>query len=257
MSGATDGLRCARGPNRVLPFSSKSAAAFCLLLLFGTAPARAQNQPDKEPDKETDKAKPVFLVARPEIGDPIFQQSVVLLFPASVEASEGGARIMIGLMVNRAASVSLGDVFPDEKTFKNRTETAYFGGPVDVRSFCALFRSKKEAKQAVHLFEDVYVSFDADFIKEHLKKPGDTTDLRLFLGRSQWSPAQLQNERDLGAWYSVPAETNSVFTSNPQYLWHNLIERADPGPIVKAGSAAIPASRLVTWSPSRLFLSFP
>ena len=242
----------------MLRFRSRSTVTFCLFLVFGIAPTRAQNQPDKEPGKETDKAKPVFLVARPEIGDPIFQQSVVLLFPASIEASEGGARIMIGLIVNRAASVSLGDVFPDEKTFKNRTETAYFGGPVDVRSFCALFRSKKDVKQAVHLFEDVYVSFDDAFIKEHLKRPADVTDLRLFLGRSQWSPAQLQNERNLGAWYSVPAETGLVFTANPQYLWHNLIERADPGPTVKAfGSAAIPASRLVKWSPSRVFLSFP
>ena len=242
----------------MLRFRSKAAVAFCLLLLFGIAPARAQNPSDKDPDKETDKAKPVFLVARPEIGDPIFQQSVVLLFPASIAASEGGERIMIGLIVNRAASVSLSEFFPEEKTFKNRTETAYFGGPVSVRSFCALFRSKKDAKQAVRLFEDVYVSFDADFIKEHLKKPGDTTDLRLFLGRSQWSPAQLQNERDLGAWYSVPADTSLVFTSNPQYLWHNLIERADPGPIVKASvPSAIPASRLVKWPPSPVFVSFP
>jgi len=239
----------------MLRFRSRAVVGFCLLLVFENASARAQND---QPNKDTDKTKPVFLVARPEIGDPIFQQSVVLLFPASLEASEGGQRIMIGLIVNRAASVSLGDVFPDEKAFKNRTETAYFGGPVDTRSFCALFRSSKDVKQALNLFDDVYVSFDADFIKAHLKKPGDTKDLRLFLGRSQWSPAQLQNERSLGAWFSVPAETNLVFTSSPQYLWHNLLEKADPGPIVKASqSSTSPGLRLVKWSPSRALPSFP
>ena len=238
----------------MLRFGSTAAFAICFLLVFGNAPARSQNQPHKE----TDKAKPVFLVARHEIGDPIFQQSVVLLFPTSVEASEAGARVVIGLIVNRTASVSLSEVFPDEKTFKDRTATAYFGGPVEMRSFSALFRSKKDVKQAVHLFGDVYVSFDADFIEAHLKKPGETTDLRLFLGRSQWSPAQLQNERDLGAWYSVPAESDLVFSSSPQYLWHNLLEKAAPGPIAKtSGATTIPGWKPIKWSPSQAFSSFP
>ncbi len=238
----------------MLRFTSTAAVTFCFFLVLGDAPARTQNQPNKE----TDQAKPVFLVARPEIGDPIFQQSVVLLFPTSVEASEGGERVILGLIVNRAASVSLGDVFPDEKAFKGRNETAYFGGPVEMRSFSALFRSKKDVKQALHLFDDVYVSFDADFIEGHLKKAGETTDLRLFLGRSQWSPAQLQHERNLGAWYSLPAETGLVFSSSPQYLWHNLLERAAPGPVAKApGTSTIPVSTPVRWSPSPLRLSFP
>jgi putative transcriptional regulator len=238
----------------MLRFSSRAAVTFFLLLFLVNAPARAQSRSEQE----TDKAKPMFLVARPEMDDPIFQQSVVLLFPTSIEASEGGARVIIGLIVNRAASVSLGDVFPDEKVFKNRTETAYFGGPVDTRSFCALFRSKKDVKQAVHLFDDVYASFDADFIEGHLKKPGETTDLRLFLGRSQWGPEQLQRERSLGAWYSVPAETSLVFTSNPQYLWHNLLERAAPGPVAKAPSSpAIPRAVPVKWPPSPLLPSLP
>jgi putative AlgH/UPF0301 family transcriptional regulator len=236
-------------------FRSRAAFAFCCLLAFGSASARAQSD---QPNKDTDKTKPVFLVARPEIGDPIFQESVVLLFPATVESSESGQRIMIGLIVNRAASVSLSEFFPDEKAFKNRSETAYFGGPVDMRSFCALFRSSKDVKQALNLFDDVYVSFDADFIKAHLKKPGETKDLRLFLGRAQWSPEQLQNERDLGAWYSVPAEKSLVFTASPQYLWHNLLERAAPGPIVKAPNfSGIPGWKPVKWSPSQAFSSFP
>jgi hypothetical protein len=63
---------------------------------------------------------------------------------------------------------------------------------------------------------------------------------------------------DLGAWYSVPAETSLVFSSSPEYLWHNLLEQADPGPVVKASNpSAIPGSKPVKWSPLRVFLSFP
>lgn len=186
----------------------------------------------------------MFLVARPEMGDPTFSHSVVLLFPASIEASDGSERIIVGLIVNRTARVHLSEIFPDEKTLKDRTETAYFGGPVAVHAYCALFRSPKEFKQAVHLFADVYVSFDADFIKEHLKTAGETSDLRLFLGRSQWAPEQLHNEMDLGAWYSVSAETNLIFSSNPEYLWNSLMERAAPGPVAKALPAPGTATQL-------------
>lgn len=208
---------------------SISAIVLCLFLLLLTAPVRSQNQPDQG----TDKNKTAFLIARPEIGDPIFKQSVVVLFPSSVVASEGRERVVIGLIVNRPARIALSEFFPGQKAFKDRSETAYFGGPVDMRSFCALFRSAKEFKQAVRLFGDVHVSFDSNFIAQHLKKPGEIEDLRLFLGRAQWSPEQLQNEVELGAWYNVPAEMNLIFTPNPQYLWNNLLQRAAPGPIVQ------------------------
>jgi putative AlgH/UPF0301 family transcriptional regulator len=208
---------------------SNATSIFCLLLLIAISPARSQNQPDQE----TEKNKTAFLIARPEIGDPVFKESVVVLFPSSVVASEGTERVVIGLIVNRPARVALNEFFPDDKAFKDRSETAYFGGPVDVRSFCALFRSAKEFKQAVRLFSDVHVTFDSNFIAQHLKKPGEIEDLRLFLGRSQWSPDQLHDEIELGAWYNMPAETNLIFSPSPQYLWNNLLQRAAPGPVVQ------------------------
>jgi len=206
-----------------------SVIVLCLFLLIATAPARSQNQPDQGSDKN----KTAFLIARPEIGDPIFKQSVVVLFPSAVVASEGRERVVIGLIVNRPARIALSEFFPGQKAFKDRSETAFFGGPVDMRSLCALFRSAKEFKQAVRLFGDVQVTFDSNFIAQHLKKPGELEDLRLFLGRAQWSPDQLQSEMELGAWYNVPAETNLIFSPNPQYLWNNLLQIAAPGPVVQ------------------------
>jgi putative transcriptional regulator len=198
--------------------------AFCLLLLLGKAPVRAaQDKPDKG-DSET---KTVFLVARTELGDPMFKESVVLIFPSSVGAAEG---LVVGLIVNRPAHVALSEIFPDDETLKNRSEKVFFGGPVNPRAPGVVFRSSKAAKQAALLFGDVYVSFDPQFIKELLKEPEKTPDLRLFVGRSQWAPMQLQNEMVVGAWYSVRAERNLIFSASPQYLWRKLLERADPAP---------------------------
>jgi putative transcriptional regulator len=200
---------------------SRVAFAFCLLFLSKTPMYAAQDKPNKGENED----KTLFLVARPELSDPIFRESVVLMFPSSVVAGEG---LVVGLIVNRPARVALSEIFPNDNALKGRSETAYLGGPVDPRAPGVVFRSSKATKEAALLFGDVYVSFDPDFIKELLKKPERTPDLRLFVGRSQWAPAQLQNEIVKGAWYSVRAETNLIFSASPQSLWRRLFERAEP-----------------------------
>jgi putative transcriptional regulator len=209
--------------------SRAAVLASCLLsLVLSMTPAHATQD---KPNKGDSEDKTLFLVARPELRDPIFKESVVLMFPSSVEVGEG---LVVGLILNKPARVALSEIFPNDKELKNRSETAYFGGPVDPRAPGVVFRSSKAAKQAALLFGDIYVSFDPDLIKELLKEPRKTPDLRLFVGRSQWAPAQLQNEMVVGAWYSVWAETNLIFSASPQYLWRKLFERAEPAPVAKA-----------------------
>lgn len=215
---------------------SRTAFAFCLLLVLSKTPVHAAQD---KPNKGDSEDKTLFLVARPELGDPFFKESVVLMFPPSVVAGGG---LVIGLIVNRPVQVALSEIFPNDNALKNRSATVYFGGPVDSTAPGVVFRSTKAAKQAALLFGDVYVSFDPDFIKELLKNPEKTPDLRLFVGRSQWAPAQLQNEVAEGAWYSVRAETNLIFSDSPQYLWRKLFERAEPPTVAKVSDALIDLS---------------
>ncbi len=187
-----------------------------------------------KPNEGDGEDKTVFLVARPELGNLIFKESVVLMFPSSVGAREG---VVVGLIVNRPARLALSEIFPDDKALKDRSETVYFGGPVEPRVPSVVFRSSKAPKNAVQLFGDVYASFDPDVIKQLLTNPQETPDLRLFMGRSQWSPEQLQNEMVQGAWYSMRAETSLIFSASPQYLWRNLLKRAEPAPVARLSEA--------------------
>jgi putative transcriptional regulator len=227
------------GPNRRFRLRSRGAFAFCLLLILSRMSVHAAQD---KPNKRDNEDKTLFLVARTELRDPIFKESVVLMFPSSVGAGEG---LVVGLIINKPARVALSEIFPDDQALKNRSETAYFGGPVDPRIPCVVFRSSKAAKQAVLLFGDVYVSFDPDFIKELLKEPEKTPDLRLFVGRSQWAPAQLQTEMVVEAWYSVWAETNLIFSASPQSLWRKLFERAEPAPVAKVSDVPLNLSRFI------------
>ena len=135
---------------------SRTAFAFCILLLFNTTlVCPGQDKPDKRDSED----KTVFLVARPELREPIFKESVVLRLPSSVGVGEG---LVVGLILNKPARVALSDIFPDDQAFENRSETVYFGGPVDPRAAGVVFRSSKAAKQPTLLFGDIYLSFDPD-----------------------------------------------------------------------------------------------
>ena len=220
---------------------SRAAIAFCLLLVLGMTPVHAAQD---KPNKGDSEDKTLFLVARPELGDPLFKEAVVLMFPPSVVAAQG---LMVGLIVNRPARIALSEIFPNDDTLKNRSQTAYFGGPVDPLAPCIVFRSSKAVKQAALLFGDIYVSFDPDFIKELLKRPEQTPDLRLFVGRSQWVPEQLQIEMEIRrAWYSVRAETTLIFSASPQDLWHKLFERAEPPNVAKSSDVPFDHSANLT-----------
>jgi len=153
--------------------------------------------------------------------------------------------LVVGLIINKPARVPLSEIFPGEAALKDRTETAYFGGPVEPRSPGVIFRSTKAAKQAIRLFGDVYVSFDRDFVKGLLEKPEPGQDLRLFLGRAQWAPGKLQGEMVGGAWSNLRAEGSLIFNADQTFLWRTLSERAQPIPQAKLAERPFLQSRFL------------
>jgi len=194
-------------------------ALFLLALTAWAAGGAAQEATDK----------PLYLVARPELHNPFFQESVVLMLPLHDQEP----RLIVGLIVNKPGRILLSQVFPGERRLRDRTDTVYFGGPLEIETPGALFRAAKPSKKAIHLYQDVYISFDRDLIVGMLKKAKPGADVRVFLGRAQWSPEQLQHEMSLGAWYSERAESSWIFSPTSQDSWHLLLQRAQPGPIAK------------------------
>ncbi len=190
----------------------------CIILGFLAPPARgAQN----------DASNAVFLVARRQIHDPFFEHSVVMMLPTT------RSPLVVGLIINKPTRLTLGKLFPESPALKNRTEPAYFGGPVDVRVPSVVFHSVTAPERALRLYGNVYLTFDPDLITTLLKNSQEASTPRLFLGRAQWAPAQLQNEMRQGAWYRVRAEGNLIFSSNPQRLWRTLHDRAAPSKYIQ------------------------
>jgi putative transcriptional regulator len=171
--------------------------------------------------------KPLFLVARPELADPLFQSSVVLMLPVSA------GEPVVGLIVNKPTQLRLREIFPKDSALRERSDTIYFGGPVDVEAPGVVFRASRPSKQAIHLIGDLYVSFDSHFIEETLKKQEPGRDVRIFAGRAQWAPDQLEDEMLRGAWYNERAESSWIFSRDSGNVWRTLLDREQRGPMAQ------------------------
>jgi len=164
-------------------------------------------------------AKPYFLVASPEMGDPVFSHSVIMMVP-TIEAP-----LLGGVIINEPTGTAAHEVFPHFPALKDDSTSAYYGGPVDNGQPTLALRSSSPPGNATQIFDDVYVSTDADTIAQVLKDHGHPADLRIFLGRAQWLKEQLHSEIMEGAWYVVPADPDQVFSTDPAHLWRKLVQR--------------------------------
>lgn len=197
-------------------FPCHCTARFAFLLVMwamAVAPFQAQQKP---------KAKLLFLVAREQISDPFFEKSVVLMLPTQ----EGP--LIVGLVINKPTKLPLLKIFPESPVLKNSSDTAFMGGPVDLGTPALVFHSTNPPRDAMPLYDDVYLSFDPELISRRLKDPKQSGDLRLFLGRAQWAPAQLQGEAMEGSWYNLRAEGNVILDHDCEHLWDRLHGRAKP-----------------------------
>jgi putative transcriptional regulator len=173
----------------------------------------------------------IFLVARPDMPDPLFAQSVILMLPRS-----GDFPLVAGLIVNKPISkVPLNKLFPGSSALKNRSDTAFFGGPVDIEAPAIVFRADRAIDKTTRIAGDVYVSLDPDLAAALAQDPKQLHDFRLVLGRSQWTPDQLHSEMMEGAWYTVNAEAGIVFSADPGSVWNTLAARARLIPAANLG----------------------
>ena len=160
----------------------------------------------------------VVLVAKPELADPNFSESVVL-----VTHAPGGETL--GVILNRPTDVRLADLAPRLPRAASHAEPLYRGGPVMSGVVVALFESrKKPAGPAFRVLEGAYLSMHPANLEALLARPGGR--FRLFAGFSGWAPGQLEAEIARGGWYVLPASEDVLFRKDTSDLWRELLERA-------------------------------
>ena len=167
----------------------------------------------------TDLGVGKVLVASRSLGDPDFAGTVVLL----VRYDEKG---VVGLILNRRTDVPLSRVL-DLKAAKDRSDPVYLGGPVGPSAVMALFESSAKMEKAENIFGGVYLISDKALFEQTISARPDPGVFHVYLGYAGWTQDQLRTEVQSGAWFVFPADTATVFDSDPDSLWLQMIQKTE------------------------------
>jgi putative transcriptional regulator len=203
---------------RTMPWA---AAVVIVLCAGGFAAAPAHAQPPL--------VVPSLLVSTPDLDDPVFAQSVILLLPG------GEPPLMAGVIINQPTTIPISALLPDAPE-RLGDVTAYFGGPVEMNAPVVLARAATAPAGATAIADDLYWIEDRASVAAFIKGNPAPDAIRVYYGRAQWLPLQLRGEIQNGAWYVEPVDAAAVFSADPKQLWRTLVER---GQLEEAESSPI------------------
>ena len=162
--------------------------------------------------------KGVLLVASPNLDDPNFRESVVLIV-------EHGSEGTVGLILNRSTKVLLSHALPDLTVLKGTTYRLFAGGPVEPSRLLLLFRLKEPPADARSVFDGVYVGGTPKVLERIITQAKPTETFRAFAGFAAWAPGQLKYEMLQGGWATLPPDSIDIFDKDPAVLWSDCLSR--------------------------------
>jgi putative transcriptional regulator len=179
---------------------------------------------------------PVLLLAMPQIQDPFFAKSVVLLLAHEEEGS-------FGFIVNRQTELKVTAILEDlDLAWGGDAEAlAGFGGPVQPQVGTVLFsgpantlpelESSSEVASGVHLTQHVG--------ELGLLGASPPEQFRLLLGHAGWGAGQLVEEILRNDWLTAPVDPRLIFGGGTEEVWEAAM-----------ASVGIDPATLPAWTPT-------
>jgi putative transcriptional regulator len=170
---------------------------------------------------------PGLLLAMPQLGDPNFYRSVILM----LEHTETGS---MGLVINRGAPLTLGELARGQNmgiASERKEQPVFVGGPVEPQRGFVL-HDDTELPEKHPVLPGLFLSVTLDALGPLLENP--TPRLRFCLGYAGWGPKQLENEIAAGSWLFAEATAEAVLGLEPAKLWETTLRGmgVDPAMLV-------------------------
>lgn len=172
----------------------------------------------------SDLTTPVLLLAMPQVMDPFFHKSVVLLLHHEEEGS-------FGFIVNRPTEIRLAEILQGmEVDWQGReSAVAHFGGPVQPQLGTVLFApGSTETEGASEVLPGLSITQHIGDLARLAETPPH--DFRLFLGYAGWSSGQLLQEILRNDWLTAPVRSDLVFAPNPEQVWSDALRSVGVDP---------------------------
>jgi putative transcriptional regulator len=171
---------------------------------------------------------PTLLLAMPQLRDPNFVHSVVLL----CEHTPKGA---MGFVVNRSTDVrAAGAVQLDAPLTRDSGILLWSGGPVEPdRGFLLLGRDPGTG-DSERIAEGFHLTASLVVLRGLLDAEPDAVAAprcRLLLGYAGWGPGQLDAELAASAWLAAPLDPDLVFETPAEQMWERAIRSLGVDPM--------------------------
>src|SRR5262249_25672196 len=153
---------------------------------------------------------PAFLLSMPQMLDPNFARTVVLLCTHS--QTEGA----FGLVLNRP-QMTTGRVVVnlDPPVSSDRELQIWIGGPVEPQGSWILVGeelAEPEEARDTRIAEGLYLS-TAPALLQRLLEPSPPQRARLIVGYSGWAPGQLEQELESSSWLMSEVDRDIIFNT--------------------------------------------
>ena len=156
-----------------------------------------------------------FLIAAPNLDDPNFFRTVVLM----IEHHDLGA---MGVVLNRPSDKLLREVWSQVSDAPCETdEPIYVGGPV---SGPLLAVHDREEYSELEVLPGVHLATNKGALSALVAS--QTAKVRYVADYAGWGKGQLESELQMGGWLTTPATSELVF-SDPDPLWSEVVEIAE------------------------------
>jgi len=175
-------------------------------------------------------AAPILLLSMPQMADPNFAQTVVLL----CDYTDEGA---FGLVVNRQMDEPAWTLVKTEPPVRVDPDLRlWIGGPVDPqRTWVLMSEAQGPDDEQREICPGVLLSVSKELTLDLLQAP-PSTRARVVVGYAGWGPGQLDHEIAASAWLTMDVDPTLIFGVPPDQMWEAAIRRlgADPSALQSA-----------------------
>ena len=179
------------------------------------------------------EAAPALLLSMPQMADPNFAKTVVLL----CDYTDKGA---FGLVVNRPMTDPAWTmVKTDPPIDVDRDLRLFVGGPVDPQRTWVLTADPQGTEdEQREIAPGVLLSVSHELTLQLLQAP-PTSRSRIIVGYSGWGAGQLEKELAASSWLITDVDPMLIFGVPPEEMWETAIRRLGTDPSALQTSSGV------------------
>jgi putative transcriptional regulator len=191
---------------------------------------------------DSEQLAPGLLLAAPNLRDPNFSKTVVLLGRQDEEGAlgwvvNGRTLVTVAELFKESGLFPEGTVFPRDSRFQRLASS---GGPVAPATGWLLYRPNgQEMPGQLDLTDELAITGEASAFGELLTLGTSPLPFRVILGCAGWAPGQLEAEISEGAWLPAPLDVDLLFDFEGDRAWDEAYRRTiGAAPAVFSGKPA-------------------